>query len=195
MGQIRDCYWVYSNWIVGYAHRPGLFSRSYHSASSTGDSANSVTNRAVITSQYSGTLPVPVATTSVKWVYCPSLVGTAVLNSPRERMSVSCLYCVLSGRDLCDGLITRPEDFQRVWMSECDRGTSTMRRHWLTRAVEPLNISTRGFHVNNKRICIAWFVTVKPLLLSTCVFWHLPTSASVNLPCNTLTFSHHASYM
>jgi hypothetical protein len=26
-----------------------------------------------------------------------------------------CLFCVLSGRDLCDELITVPEEFYRLW--------------------------------------------------------------------------------
>jgi hypothetical protein len=30
-------------------------------------------------------------------------------------MSVCCECCVLSGRGLCDGLITRPEESYRVW--------------------------------------------------------------------------------
>jgi hypothetical protein len=30
-------------------------------------------------------------------------------------MSVSCECCVLSGRDLCDGLVTRPVESYRVW--------------------------------------------------------------------------------
>jgi hypothetical protein len=50
-------------------------------------------------------------------------------------MSVSCKCCVLSGRDLCDGLITRPEESYRVCVSECDREASIMRRPWSTRAV------------------------------------------------------------
>ena len=29
--------------------------------------------------------------------------------------SVSCECCVLSGRGLCDGLITRPDEIYRVW--------------------------------------------------------------------------------
>jgi hypothetical protein len=53
-------------------------------------------------------------------------------------MSVSCECCVLSGRDLCDGLITLPEESYRVCVSECDREASKMRRPWPTRAVEPL---------------------------------------------------------
>jgi hypothetical protein len=40
-------------------------------------------------------------------------------------MSVSCECCVLSGRGLCDGLITCPEESYRVWcVSECDREAS-----------------------------------------------------------------------
>jgi len=30
-------------------------------------------------------------------------------------MSVCCECCVLSGRGLCDGLITRPEESYRLW--------------------------------------------------------------------------------
>jgi hypothetical protein len=36
-------------------------------------------------------------------------------------MSVCCACCVLSGRGLCDGLVTRPEESYRVWcVSKCD---------------------------------------------------------------------------
>jgi len=34
---------------------------------------------------------------------------------PGAWMSVSCECCVLSGRGLCVGLITRPEESYRVW--------------------------------------------------------------------------------
>jgi hypothetical protein len=48
-------------------------------------------------------------------------------------MSVCCECCVLSGRGLCEGLITRPEGSYRVWcVSECDREASKMRRSWPT---------------------------------------------------------------
>jgi len=37
--------------------------------------------------------------------------------------------CVLSGRGLCDGLITRPEESYRLWrVVVCDLETSKMRR-------------------------------------------------------------------
>jgi len=41
--------------------------------------------------------------------------------------------CVLSGRGLCNGLITRPEDSYRLWyVVVCDLETSGMRRPWPT---------------------------------------------------------------
>jgi hypothetical protein len=43
------------------------------------------------------------------------LLGLWVPIPPETRMSVSCECCVLSGRGLCDGLITRPEESYRVW--------------------------------------------------------------------------------
>jgi hypothetical protein len=44
---------------------------------------------------------------------------------------------MLSGRDLCDGLITRPESPDECGVFECDRGTSTMRSPRPIGAVEP----------------------------------------------------------
>ena len=38
---------------------------------------------------------------------------------------------VFSGRGLCVGLITRPEEFYEVW-SKCDRKVSIMGRPWPT---------------------------------------------------------------
>jgi hypothetical protein len=37
---------------------------------------------------------------------------------------VCCVCCVLSGRGLCDELITRPEEFYRLWRVVCDQETS-----------------------------------------------------------------------
>jgi len=46
-------------------------------------------------------------------------------------MSVGCVCCVLSGRGLCDALITRPEESYRLWcVAVCDLQTSRMRRPW-----------------------------------------------------------------
>jgi len=59
---------------------------------------------------------------------------------PEAWMSVSYECCVLSGRGLCDGLITRPEESYRLWcvvcvcvcVCVCDLETSRMRRPWPT---------------------------------------------------------------
>jgi hypothetical protein len=46
-------------------------------------------------------------------------------------MFVCCECCVLSGRGLCDELITRPEESYRLWcVILCDLETSRMRRSW-----------------------------------------------------------------
>jgi len=46
-------------------------------------------------------------------------------------MFVCCEYCVLSGRGLCDELITRPEESYRKWcVAVCDLETSRLRRSW-----------------------------------------------------------------
>jgi hypothetical protein len=48
-------------------------------------------------------------------------------------MFVCCGYFVLSGRDLCDELITRPEVSYRLWcVVVCDLDTSSMRSPWPT---------------------------------------------------------------
>jgi hypothetical protein len=56
-----------------------------------------------------------VAARSKAWVCGRALAGTEGLNPDGGMNSVSCECCVLSGRDLCDGPITRPEESYRVW--------------------------------------------------------------------------------
>ena len=52
---------------------------------------------------------------------------------PGAWMFVCCECCVLSGRGLCDELITRPEESYRLWcVAVCDLETSWMRRPWPT---------------------------------------------------------------
>jgi len=44
-------------------------------------------------------------------------------------MFVCCECCVFSGRGLCEGLITRPEESYRLWrVVVCDQETSKTRR-------------------------------------------------------------------
>jgi len=50
-----------------------------------------------------------------RWSEAARLLGLWVLIPPWTWMSVCCECCVLSGRDLCVGLISRPEESYRVW--------------------------------------------------------------------------------
>jgi hypothetical protein len=65
-------------------------------------------------------------------------------------MFVCCECCVLSGRGLCDGLITRPEESYRLWCVVCDLETSWMRRPW----------PTGGCHAKNKQTYLILFNVV-----------------------------------
>ena len=93
--------------------------------------------------------PVPVATGSIRrrsaaarllrlWVRIPPWHGCLSVC-----LSVCCECCVLSGRGLCDRLITHPEEFYRVWcVVVCDLETSWMRKPW----------PTGGYCANRKKI-------------------------------------------
>ena len=60
-------------------------------------------------------IPIPVAARSKASVCDCSFAGIAGSN-PAAGMDVSCECCVLSGRGLCDGLITHSEESFRVWL-------------------------------------------------------------------------------
>jgi hypothetical protein len=61
------------------------------------------------------------------------LLGLWVRILPGAWMFVSCQCCVLSGKGLCVGLISRPEECYRLWcVSECDREASIIRSPWPT---------------------------------------------------------------
>jgi hypothetical protein len=53
-------------------------------------------------------MPVPVAERSKAWVYARLLAAIVVSNPIGAWMFVCCVCCVLSGRGLCDELITHP---------------------------------------------------------------------------------------
>jgi len=63
-------------------------------------------------------VPIPVAARSNTSVCGLSLAGIAGSNPAGKggglRMSVSCEYCVLSNKDLCDGPTHHPEESYRV---------------------------------------------------------------------------------
>ena len=77
--------------------------------------------------------PIPVGPSGLKaWVSSRSSAVIAGLN-PAGGMDV-CLLWVLSGRGLCDGLITRPEEFYRLWcVIVCDQMNNNNPLHltWL----------------------------------------------------------------
>jgi hypothetical protein len=57
-------------------------------------------------------------------------------------MFVCCVCCVLSGRGLCDELITRPEDSNRLWrVVVCDHETS-----WYEEAIARAGLQRQRKH-------------------------------------------------
>ena len=77
--------------------------------------------------------PVPVAVRSKVSGLRPLACSDRGFESHRggARMFVCCECCVLSGRGLCDELITRPEESYGLWcVVACDLETSRMRRPW-----------------------------------------------------------------
>ena len=59
--------------------------------------------------------PIPVAARSKVWLCGGSLAEIAGPNPAGGMNVVSYKCCVLYGRVLCVGLITRPEEFYRLW--------------------------------------------------------------------------------
>jgi hypothetical protein len=75
--------------------------------------------------------------------------------------------CVLSGRGLCDGLITCPEESYRLWrVVVCDQETSETRRlkarYWAVK-IQPQWVVTPGkqTNINNIVECTALGITSK----------------------------------
>jgi hypothetical protein len=74
-------------------------------------------------------LPGPVDARSKAKVCGRSPAETAVSNPPEAWMSVCCVCCVLSGRGLCDKLISHLQNSYRLRrVVLCDLETSIMRR-------------------------------------------------------------------
>jgi len=70
-------------------------------------------------------------------------------------MFVCCACCELSGRDLCDGLITRPRESYRLWrVVVCDQETSNTRRLKPPRGLQNTNpqwVVTPGKQTNKQQ--------------------------------------------
>ena len=87
-------------------------------------------------------------------------------------MFVCCECCVLSGRGLCDGLITCPEEFYRLWcVILCDPENSWMRRPWST-------VGCRAKKQTNKRsnrwLTLLRVETRRPLIVYVRPLWPIP---------------------
>jgi hypothetical protein len=69
-------------------------------------------------------------------------------------MFVCCECCLLSGRGLCDELITRSEEYYRLWcVVVCDLETSRMRRSWpaLGRSATAIKILINSQNMEDKK--------------------------------------------
>ena len=77
-------------------------------------------------------------------------------------MSVCCECCLLSGRGLCDELITRPEETYRVWcVVVCDLGTSRIGAPYI-------------YDISNLRVNHCLFISITYIVISHfkfCPFW------------------------
>jgi len=72
-------------------------------------------------------------------------------------MSVRCDCCVLSGRGLCDELITHPQLSYRLWcVVLCDLETSWMKRPWSTEAVAPKTNKQTNLKKNTLELCLCY---------------------------------------
>jgi hypothetical protein len=124
------------------------------------------------------------------WVHIP----------PGAWMFVCCDCCVLSGRGLCDELITRPEESYRLWcVVVCDLKTSRMRRPWpaLGRSATEKNI-----HIKKKNCSIISSIVltntdqfpIGPLQpsateqLSLCNVGCWAANLPLSVPCNVFLF-------
>jgi hypothetical protein len=120
--------------------------------------------------------PIPSVAHSKEWV-CGRSLGGIVDSNPAWSTDVCYGCCVLSGKGLCVGMITRPEDGCGV--SECGREASVMRRPWPTRgssAMEEVLIgSWAGYTFTITQISIL-FMSIRSVIILTwitgCVSHH-----------------------
>ena len=95
-----------------------------------------------------------------------------------------CLFkcCVMSGRGLCDALITRPEESYQLWcVVVCDLETSWMRRPWPTAGCRAKNKQTNKLLPSGN-------------VLEARVGSAIPTEAEIPLNCFVKTVSHHTPH-
>ena len=97
-------------------------------------------------------------------------------------MFVCCECCVLSGRGLCDGLITRPEESYRLrCVFLCDLGTSWMRSPWPTgggcHATKNIEVkSAKKMYNYNFEQLVSLLQLISNKSLSVTIIWFSRTS-------------------
>jgi hypothetical protein len=100
---------------------------------------------------------------------------------PGAWIFVCCERCLLSGRGICDGLITRPEESYRLWrVVVCDQETSKTRRLkpatglW---KIQPQWVVTPGKQTTtNMVLCVICYVSLL-LCYSQCIYFKCNKSA------------------
>jgi hypothetical protein len=95
-------------------------------------------------------------------------------------MFVCCECCVLTGRGLCDGLITRPEESYRLWrVVVCDQETSKNEEAKArNRAVGNTNTMGCNARKTNKQLnyiyCLVHFTYEFRIHESQCMYYVVP---------------------
>jgi hypothetical protein len=79
----------------------------------------------------------------------------------------------LSGRGLCDELITRPEESYRLWCVVCDLETSWMRRPWPTGGLLRQNKQTnrQTDRQTDKQTNVFPYIIHRNLLVTFALYW------------------------
>jgi len=98
---------------------------------------------------------------------------------PPGQRCLSWVLCVLSGRDMCDELITRQEEYYRLWcVVVCDLETSWMRRIWPTGGCRTKNKQTNILKTIFSVILCSWkkkisgCTNICQLIISVqCIYW------------------------
>ena len=93
-----------------------------------------------------------------------------------------CLLWVLSGRGLCDELITRPEESYRLWcVVVCDLETSWMRRLWPTAGCRAKNKQKRSIPLIEHSVVKCFVPTFKTALIFMLTYYRNTTSVHMLL--------------
>jgi hypothetical protein len=127
------------------------------------------------------------------------LLGLWVRIPRGARMFFCCECWVLSGRGLCDKLITRPEESYRLWnVVVCDPETSWMMGPWPTggcrakiknKEKKTTHITYNNFRVrsvmNRQRVLKTIWLTVRTFNLEMYIFWGILNTQYVWYACST----------